>query len=211
MFLQNLAVQSLEGIVENLSQSESLLEKLYIPLTYGVMVLYQMNLKTSFQMKQNLQEKFHVLTEKDDCLYYDNEHSSYIEYATLSSKQTAVFVATEYHKELKKDIRFYISFGIANKKKQLREWLFGEHVNLGSCTTGRCGLEGLIWAKRKLIELEKELLSVYQEDQPVSIWVQWSDTRRKKVYQHYLQPLGYQIVIDPEWGMALTKNIKKNA
>lgn len=52
--LQNLAVQSLEGIAENLSQSESLLEKLYIPLTYGVMVLYQMNLKTSFQMKQNL-------------------------------------------------------------------------------------------------------------------------------------------------------------
>ena len=54
MSLQNLAVQSLEGIVENLSQSESLLEKLYIPLTYGVMALYQMNLKTSFQMKQNL-------------------------------------------------------------------------------------------------------------------------------------------------------------
>ena len=52
--LQNLAVQSLEGIVENLLQSESLLEKLYIPLTYGVMVLYQMNLKTNFQMQQNL-------------------------------------------------------------------------------------------------------------------------------------------------------------
>lgn len=54
MSLQNLAVQSLEGVAENRLQSENLLEKLYIPLTYGVMVLYQMNLKTSFQMKQNL-------------------------------------------------------------------------------------------------------------------------------------------------------------
>lgn len=54
MSLQHLAVQSLEGIAENLLQSESLLEKLYIPLTYGVMVLYQMNLKINFQMKQNL-------------------------------------------------------------------------------------------------------------------------------------------------------------
>ena len=60
------------------------------------------------------------------------------------------------------------------------------------CSTGKCGVEGLIWAKNGLLEFEK---FIKKEDLKQRIVVRWTDSKRKRVYKHYLEKEAYKLTI----------------
>ncbi len=45
---------------------------------------------------------------------------------------------------------WYVGFRIGNSRRQNNDWWGGKKVHNGDAVTGRCGLEGLIWAKSQL-------------------------------------------------------------
>ena len=96
------------------------------------------------------------------------------------------------------------AFAIANKKKVLRQWLNSDgYGDLDMTTTGKCGVEGLLWAFKMVREfIDKHM---YESDR---IIVYGSDARRQKVYKHFLTTrLGFEEILDPYWGRCLAKNL----
>lgn len=70
-------------------------------------------------------------------------------------------------------------------------------------TTGKCGVEGLLWA----FKMVREFIGthMYENDR---IIVYGSDARRQKVYRHFLTTrLGFEEILDPYWGRCLAKNL----
>ena len=69
---------------------------------------------------------------------YDKENQWWIEYTKLSSGQTAVIMFSKYPRG--KTLYYFVTFGIADKKKMLRNWLL-ETGSGDLCTkcTGTCG------------------------------------------------------------------------
>lgn len=59
-------------------------------------------------------------------------------------------------------------------------------------STGKCGFEGLIWAKNGLTAFEEFIRKDYLKQRIV---VSWLDSRRKRVYTHYLNKEGYKLII----------------
>ncbi|WCK57178.1 hypothetical protein PP175_28740 (plasmid) [Aneurinibacillus sp. Ricciae_BoGa-3] len=54
--------------------------------------------------------------------------------------------------------------------------------------TGRCGLEGLLWAKRMILAFES---SIYTKNGEL-IRVGWLDNRRRDAYHHGLKKIGFK-------------------
>ncbi|ADO59733.1 hypothetical protein [Paenibacillus polymyxa] len=99
------------------------------------------------------------------------------------------------------DLEFSVFLAIANKKKHIREWMLGTRDVLSDKSTGKCGLEGLIWGKTMLNAFEKKLEMEYpngKEQGKVAIVICPTDSRRKKVYVHGLKKNGYAIA--NRWG-----------
>jgi len=71
------------------------------------------------------------------------------------------------------------------------QWILGEKDVLSDKETGKCGLEGLIWAKKQLIEFEEFIKENKNEDVIISIY--WTDNRRRDVYEKALKKNGYEI------------------
>lgn len=96
------------------------------------------------------------------------------------------------------------AFAIANKKKVLRQWLNSDgYGDLDMTTTGKCGVEGLLWA----FKMVREFIGthMYENDR---IIVYGSDARRQKVYRHFLTTrLGFEEILDLYWGRCLAKNL----
>ena len=68
-------------------------------------------------------------------------------------------------------------------------------------------MEGLIWAKQCIIDFEK-FLKVQTYYLPASIIVQWTDSRRKRVYTRTLSKLGFRLC--NKYGWCLCKEINDN-
>ena len=83
-----------------------------------------------------------------------------------------------------------VAFAINNKRKHIKSWIKGEETM--DCSTGKCGVEGLIWAKNGLLEFEN---FIKKEDLKQRIVVRWTDSKRKRVYKHYLEKEGYKLTI----------------
>jgi hypothetical protein len=114
--------------------------------------------------------------------YYDN--------TKLSNGQTAAIFFFDNcdinHNE------FSVSFIIANKKKDINGWLHGEKDLMNNQQTGKCGLEGLIWAKKKLLEFEAFINeSVFYKNSIMVIY--WTNNKRRDVYEKALSKIGYYI------------------
>ena len=104
----------------------------------------------------------------------------------LSNNQTiSIFFLHEY--KLGK-IDYAVVLAISNKKKHINEWLTGKRDVLSDQETGKCGIEGLLWAKRKLIEFEEH---ISWRSEQITINIDWTDNRRKRVYERGLLTLGY--------------------
>lgn len=75
---------------------------------------------------------------------------------------------------------YEVGFAIGRTRKQIFNTFIYESDFLKNKETGRCGLEGLVWAKSKLLEFEGWIKN--KTTHPVKIYVGWADERRKKAY-----------------------------
>ena len=57
--------------------------------------------------------------------------------------------------------------------------------------TGKGDLEGLLWAKNQMIEFEQFICGKHGYGRETTICVNWTDNRRRNVYEHYLTRIGY--------------------
>lgn len=105
----------------------------------------------------------------------------------LKNNQTATIVF--YRHESQRSFAFYVAFAIANKRKHIRKWLDGSD-NLTNLSTGKGGLEGLIWAKNQLLEFE-EFIKQEGKSVKAAICITWTNNRRRDIYEHYLKRIGY--------------------
>ena len=95
---------------------------------------------------------------------------------------------------------YNVMFAIGNKKKHIRNWMLRLDMNQYSVVdkeTGNCGLEGLLWARKKILEFEEYMDGEYR------IVVYGSDKRRERLYRTALSKYGYK------WN-AVTKEMYKN-
>lgn len=119
----------------------------------------------------------------------------------FSNNQTGIIFFTK--DRLKNCTEFTVAFGISNKKKYIKQWLLGKK-DMESYITGNCGIEGLVWAKNALLQFEECISKIYRHSRIVVIA---SDSRRKRIYRHYLEREGYKFC--RYYGYeALIKNIK---
>lgn len=124
---------------------------------------------------------------KDDFVWYIDENNEYlaIKQEQLSNGQIIQikFQETIY----KKKITYNVVLAINNKKKHIYQ--SDEYV-----TTGRCGLEGLLWAKKAILDFEKFILEDRKDNKmKIYITVMWSDNRRRNTYIRGLRKDGYTI------------------
>lgn len=131
----------------------------------------------------------------------------WIEYTKLSNGQSVVICFDKnYRHEIGSGYDYAVAFAIANKKKVLRQWLNSDgYGDLDMTTTGKCGVEGLLWA----FKMVREFIGthMYENDR---IIVYGSDARRQKVYRHFLTTrLGFEEILDPYWGRCLAKTYKQ--
>lgn len=121
---------------------------------------------------------------------YNRDYQYYYEFLKMKNNQTAVIAFIKY--DYDRHIDYYVVFGIANKKKILQAWL--DETGNGDIelqTTGKSGsVEGLIWAYKKIQEFANE----FHSDKNIKerkIIVMTSDSRRYRIYKHYLSRIGF--------------------
>lgn len=133
---------------------------------------------------------------------YDSEYNYWYEYNKLPNGQSSIIVFT-LHRDSYGKIEWHVGYAIADKKKYLRAWLCcGERNIIEYKETGTCGFDGLILAYRKLQELEKSYCSTGE-----IIVVEASDSRRFRVYEHFLKRIGYKKEKHPKHGWVMTKTL----
>lgn len=138
-------------------------------------------------------------------MYFDAENERYMEYTKLSSGQTAVIVFYKFADDFTTE--YHTCFGIANKKKVLRQWINEEgYGDLEDTVTGKCGFEGLIWAYKKVEEFI-ELMSRPNRKRDCKLYVYGSDKRRHRIYKHFLKRLGFVEENNPYYGYILAKDL----
>lgn len=117
-----------------------------------------------------------------------SDSSGYYQVSQLENGQTIKIVFDRTY--TKKRTEYFIILVIANKKRHIKQWFLGERDILSLNQTGRCGLEGLLWAKKQIESFEKLLR---EKDEKFFLYLQWSDNRRRNVYVRGLKSLNYII------------------
>lgn len=94
------------------------------------------------------------------------------------------------------DVEDYnVVFAVADKKKQLRGFFNGSSENTITLkSTGRCGIEALVWARDKILEFEEEMQGYEGHNVTISIMVAGEDSRRFRLYERALSRYGYKKV-----------------
>ena len=107
-------------------------------------------------------------------------YHNYYDTLILDSGQT---IKIEFNEGWSNDRYYYgIYLVIMNKKKS--------EDNTYLKNTGKDGLRGLVWAKRKIQEFE---IFIKEENKlPITIYCTWSDNRRRNTYAYGLNKLGYR-------------------
>lgn len=113
--------------------------------------------------------------------YKTGEYTNYYDTSLLPSGQT---IKIEFQEDWSKSKYYYnIYLVISNKRKQA-DYTYGQ-------VTGKDGLMGLLWAKKKIIEFE-EFIKEKHQDVPIVIYCNWTDNKRRNVYERGLSKLGYK-------------------
>lgn len=132
----------------------------------------------------------------------DNKSHGYFKTEKLSNGQTIAIYLFRY--ECKSNDEYSVFVAIANKKKHIKQLIDGQRDILSDKEVGRCGLEGLLWAKRQLLDFED---SEFCRNDDVII-IHWTDNRRRNVYEYGLKKYGY--IIGNRYGSkCLSKKIIK--
>ena len=123
-------------------------------------------------------------------LIYNDIFYGFYKIDKLSNRQSIGIFFTEY--STGKRSYYNVAMAIANKRKYILDWIL-DNYSFENKSTGKCGLEGLVWAKKRLIEFEK---SEHVRIGDV-IEISWSDNRRRDAYEHALKKIGYEIKYIP--------------
>lgn len=138
-----------------------------------------------------------------DSFKFNKDYGEYYKYGKLSNGQSCLIVLSEHKDELEKYKTYTVGFAIANKKKHLRNWVNQESgFSIDSTQTGTAGFEGLIWAYKMLKQFEKEVYS------DCNIVVQGADSRRFRIYEHFLKREGYIKTKSKRYGWCMRKEIR---
>lgn len=94
------------------------------------------------------------------------------------------------------DVEDYnVVFAVADKKKQLKGFFECSKDNTITLeSTGKCGIEALIWAKDKILEFEEEMKGYEGDNITISIMVAGEDNHRFRLYERGLKRYGYKKV-----------------
>lgn len=100
-----------------------------------------------------------------------------------------------------RSVCYYVCFAVANKKKNLNGWFDENRNNNIECrTTGRCGIEALLWCRDKLLNFEQFVR--LEKHKSTKIFVCGSDSRRFRVYEKALLKYGYKkVFMHGTWSM----------
>ena len=129
-----------------------------------------------------------MFKEDDVNFIRDSNCSGYHVFGTLTNGQTIYigFKDSDYYSCKS----YYIILAIANKKKHIRGWLDGKMNPIDLKGTGKCGLEGLLWAKNAIKSFEIFIKSIYPNE-TIKIEIFWSDQRRFHIYKRGLPDYQY--------------------
>lgn len=145
-----------------------------------------------------MEDNFLLFYDKDD------ECDTYYKRTKLSNGQLAEIQFQEtYHRNNFAD--YNVVFVIGSKRNKLNCTMM-EHT-----TTGKVGIEGLLWAKKQIIEFEKFIFEKFPRDkypnEKVFISVGWADNRRRNVYERGLKNLGFKYEVNMYGQKKLRKEI----
>lgn len=139
---------------------------------YNQFILYSTHIKVVFS-------SFHG---GDDLERYRRDgYEGYRDSVRLPSGQTALI---EFFEDRGKDRIYYgIHFVVFSKRKHIA------YTDLK--ITGKDGLKALIWAKRKIEEFE-DFITKEKLGMPITIYCQWTDSRRRDAYHYGLSKIGFR-------------------
>lgn len=112
--------------------------------------------------------------------YIAEDGDGYFDTEILPSGQT---IRIEFQEEWSKSkFHYNIYLVTSHKRKQADRTVLKQ--------TGKDGLKGLLWAKKKVIEFE-EFIKEEKAGTPVIIYCFWEDNRRRNAYAKGLKDIGY--------------------
>jgi hypothetical protein len=115
-------------------------------------------------------------------LRWNETYYGYTDKEKLPSGQTIEIIFQEFF--CSGTYYFNICLETYHKRKQ-RDNLFNKQ-------TGKDGLQGLIWAKKKILEFEEYVRQMESKYRAV-IYCTWTDNQRRNVYEWGLKKIGYEI------------------
>lgn len=124
--------------------------------------------------------------DKFERLKIDGErYDAYFKTHKLKNNQTIFICFSQF--EFSKCTEYSVFLVIANKKKHIKQCILQEKDVFFDKETGKCGLEGLLWAKQQIIEFEES--DICRNGDVITIG--WADNRRRNVYEYGLKKLGF--------------------
>lgn len=133
-----------------------------------------------------------------DNFCYNKEEDMFYIYHTFSNNQIGFMGFQMGHPDdnTKNYLEINTVLAIADKKKYIRQWIKGQENPLELVSTGKCGLEGLLWAKKTLFLFEERIQNYakrYSYDR-INIYFSGANKKRFQVYYKALHKYGYRKV-----------------
>lgn len=111
-----------------------------------------------------------------------DNYNTYYDETILDSGQS---IRIEFNEDANdKECYYYNIYLVISNKKKSRD-------NTYLKQTGKDGVKGLLWAKRKIIEFE-EFIKEEHKESSIMICTRWDDNRRRNVYERGLRDIGYK-------------------
>lgn len=120
---------------------------------------------------------FKVYKESNGDYIAHNYYDTYL----LESGQT---IRIEFQEDWSKSKYYYNIYLVIMDKRSSKHNTFRK-------STGKDGIKGLLWAKKKIVEFE-EFIKTKHEGVPKVIYCNWDCNRRRNVYERGLKGLGYK-------------------
>lgn len=108
-------------------------------------------------------------------------YTNYYDTALLPSGQT---IRIEFEEDWSHKKYYYNIFLLITNKKKHSDYPFNKSM-------GKDGIEGLLWAKRKIVEFEKFIVKEHKHT-PIVIYAGWGNSKRRDVYERGLRNIGYK-------------------
>lgn len=118
-------------------------------------------------------------------------------FKTLSDGSIAAIYATLEYDPGNKEYYHYVGMAIGKSRRQCNDW-FNDKANhrargLNNRSTGKVGIEGLVWAASELTRLESNIRASLDKDEYGVIYIEAADEKRASAYRRLLKH-GYECI-----------------